>query len=63
MNSSALSKKRLLEARIKETAKEGKITCAALRKIAEELNVNYREVGKTTDKLKIKIKDCDLGCF
>jgi RNA-binding protein YhbY len=63
MNSSPLSKKELLKVRIKKAATDGRITCAILRKIAEEVNANYKEAGKTADELRIKIMDCDLGCF
>ncbi len=52
-----------LEQRIKEEARGGKITCALLRTIAEETGTNYKEAGKTADRLMIKIKKCDLGCF
>ncbi len=63
MDSSPASKKELLGVSIKEAAADGRITCAELRKIAEELDANYREAGKTADELKIKIRNCDLGCF
>ncbi len=63
MNFSALSKKELIKTRIKEKASDKKISCPALRKIAEELEVPYREAGEATNDLKIKIKNCDLGCF
>lgn len=46
-----------------EKATDGKLSCAAARKIAEALNLSYREVGHAADELGIKIKDCQLGCF
>ncbi|MEN8264133.1 MAG: hypothetical protein ABFR82_11775 [Nitrospirota bacterium] len=58
-----MSKNKLLENLIKEAAIDGKVNCAVLRKIAEEADVKYKLAGKTADKLKIKIKNCDLGCF
>ena len=58
-----MSKQQLLEEQILKSAGDGKITCALLRKIAEEQSVSYKLAGKTADKLKIKIKNCDLGCF
>ncbi len=63
MNFSALSKKELIKNRIKEKVLDKKISCPALRKIAEELGVPYREAGEAANDLKIKIKNCDLGCF
>ncbi len=63
MNSSILLRKELIEVCIKKKARGGKISCPALRKIAEELKVSYKEVGKAANELKIKIKNCDFGCF
>ncbi len=63
MSSSVLSKKKSLEDRIKKSAVDGKIPCLVLRRIAEELEVPYKEAGKMANELKIKIKKCDLGCF
>lgn len=58
-----MSKEKSLETRIKKAASSGIITCAALRKIAEEINASYSEAGKAADNLKIKVRNCDLGCF
>jgi len=58
-----MPKNEQLEQRIKEESRAGKITCASLRKIAEETGTIYKEAGKTADRLMIKIKKCDLGCF
>ena len=44
-------------------AVEGRLSCAAARKIAEELNIPYRDVGEAADQLGIRINDCQLGCF
>jgi len=52
-----------LEAKIKESLVDGKLPCAVAFKIARELKVSPREVGKTADKLSIKICNCQLGCF
>ncbi len=55
--------KKMIEKLLKERSNDGKITCAEARKIAEELNVAYIEVGRVANELKIKIRKCDLGCF
>ncbi len=52
-----------MEEQIRKAAKEGSITCSALRRIAEETGVSYELAGTVTDDLKIKIKSCELGCF
>ncbi|HOV78953.1 MAG TPA: hypothetical protein PK728_02510 [Bacillota bacterium] len=48
---------------VEKTAKDGRITCSAARKLAEELKVGPRVVGGACNQLKIKIKACELGCF
>jgi LAO/AO transport system kinase len=58
-----MSKEKSLAIRIKKAASNGIITCAALRKIAEESGASYSNAGKAADKLKIKVRNCDLGCF
>jgi molybdopterin-guanine dinucleotide biosynthesis protein len=57
------AKKKEIENILKTRSAEGKITCSDARTIAEELGVPYKEVGKTANELKIKIKNCELGCF
>ncbi len=52
-----------LEDEIKKKAIEGRLPCAIARMIAENLNVSYKTVGKAADRLKIKITNCQLGCF
>lgn len=44
-------------------AKENRISCKSALDIAEELNVSPREIGTEADLLKIKIIECQLGCF
>ncbi len=58
-----MSKRKILEDTLKKTARNGKIACSALRHIAEKSSVSYKFAGKVADELKIKIKNCDLGCF
>jgi len=49
--------------KLKEAAKEGKITCAMAFKVAKESNLSTKEVGNLLNRLKIKIIQCQLGCF
>ncbi len=46
-----------------ERTVDGRISCTAAREIAEELKVPFGEVGKAANELKIKIRNCELGCF
>jgi len=48
---------------LKVKAVDGKLSCPAARKIAEELKVPFGEVGRAANELNIKIKNCELGCF
>ncbi len=57
------NKSDILDQRLRESAKDSRLSCTLARKIAEELDVPYKEVGEAADRLKIKIKNCELGCF
>jgi len=50
-------------AKLREAAKEGKITCAMAQKIAVENKVPMKRVGDLLNQMKIKIAQCQLGCF
>ncbi len=56
-----------MEEKVKEEvdkrAVDGRISCPEARRIAEDLGVTYAEVGRAANELKVKIKDCELGCF
>ena len=52
-----------LKAKIQAAAPEGKISCAAAMRLAEELVISRQQLGKLLNELQIKIKQCQLGCF
>jgi len=52
-----------LIAKIKAAAPAGKISCAAAMRLAEELVISRQDLGKLLNELKVKIKQCQLGCF
>lgn len=52
-----------LEKVILEKAKDGKIPCAVCFKIADDLGIPKKEVTKVLNEMKIKISQCQLGCF
>ncbi len=52
-----------IAAKLKEAAQEGKISCALAQKIASENKVSMKQVGDLLNTLKIKITQCQLGCF
>jgi len=53
---------KVLEA-VKAKAVEGRLYCAVALKLAEELKVPPKEIGKAANVLDIKIAKCSLGCF
>jgi hypothetical protein len=50
-------------AKLKNAAKDGKIPCAMAFKIAKECGVSTKEIGNLLNQVKIKISNCQLGCF
>ena len=50
-------------AKLKEAAREGKIACAVAQKIAVENKIPMKKVGDLLNQMKIKISQCQLGCF
>lgn len=52
-----------IKARIKAAAPEGKITCSAAMSLAKELGISRKDMGELLNELRIKITQCQLGCF
>jgi hypothetical protein len=52
-----------LKTRLLETAPEGKIPCIMIFKVARDHGCAVAEVGELCNELKIKIVNCQLGCF
>jgi len=47
-----------------KTATEGnRLSCERAHDLAHELGVSLQEIGKACNDLKIKISNCQLGCF
>jgi len=57
-----MDRKKVEEA-IRGKAKEGKVPCAVCFNIAEEQGISKRELGTILNEIKIKIGQCQLGCF
>lgn len=55
--------KRTLEEELEASLVKGKLPCAVALKIARKFKVNPKTVGDTANKLKIKVANCQLGCF
>ena len=52
-----------LERAILEKAREGKISCGICFKSADDLGIPKRELGRILNEMKIKVSQCQLGCF
>lgn len=50
-------------AKLKEATREGKIACAMAQKIAIDNKISMKKVGDLLNQMKIKISQCQLGCF
>jgi hypothetical protein len=59
----AVMDRKKLEESIKEKAKGGKLPCAMCFKIAEDFGISKKEMGRVLNEIKIKISQCQLGCF
>jgi 5,10-methylenetetrahydrofolate reductase len=52
-----------LEDAVQNAAVNGRISCRAAFSVASELRATVAEVGRTVERLGIKIVACQLGCF
>jgi len=52
-----------LISQIQERVTENRISCKAALEIADENQISRHEMGKLLNKLKIKVRHCQLGCF
>jgi len=49
--------------KIRAAAPEGRIPCATAMSLAEEFGISRKEMGELLNELRIKITQCQLGCF
>ncbi|MBI4285735.1 MAG: hypothetical protein HY670_07530 [Chloroflexi bacterium] len=54
---------RMVEDEIKASLVEGKLPCAVAFKIAKKCKVAPRDVGNAANRLRVKVANCQLGCF
>ena len=52
-----------LEDTVKASLKDGYLPCPVTWKIAKETNVPKITIGEITDRLGIRITNCQIGCF
>ncbi len=53
----------ILDQEIQASLVKGRLPCAVAFTITEKLDVTPRMVGNKANELKIRIIDCQLGCF
>jgi hypothetical protein len=53
----------ILEEEIGASAVNGQIPCATAFRIAEKLQLAPRTIGDKANELKVRIINCQLGCF
>jgi hypothetical protein len=52
-----------LRARVDAAAKDGRITCAACWRIAQDLGLQKMDVSAACEALGLKVKNCQIGAF
>ncbi len=52
-----------LQKRIKEEAKDSRLSCQKAFELASELNCLPADIGACCNEMKVKIYGCQLGCF
>ena len=57
-----MTQDRIIDA-IRSASRENRLSCEKAHELARELNISLREIGSICNELKIKIADCQLGCF
>lgn len=55
--------KLLIESLKKASSPDNRISCTKARELAERFKVPVSEIGRLADEFKIKITECELGCF
>jgi hypothetical protein len=52
-----------IAAAIRSRLEDGKLACAAACELAVELDVDPLEVGRTADRLRVRLDRCQMGLF
>jgi hypothetical protein len=57
-----MDKETIIE-KVKSQTKNGKIACKQALKISTEEGISSKDLGALLNELKIKVANCQLGCF
>jgi len=58
-----IDKEKRLAEEMKASLVNGQLHCSVAFKVTKKLKVTPKEVGDTANRLKIRIINCQLGCF
>lgn len=62
LDSAVLIDSAILE-EVQKASVDGRLACGKAEQLAEKLGVSRLVIGQAASQLKIKIKQCQLGCF
>jgi len=48
---------------IRSASIDNRLTCEAAHELSEKLHISLQEIGAVCNELKIKVAQCQLGCF
>ncbi len=57
-----MTREKMIEA-VQMASVNNRLSCERAHELAVELNTSLQEIGVLCNELKIKIADCQLGCF
>ena len=57
------TQQKVVEKMIIEASSKGRLQCDKAQTIAQTLNVPLKTIGQVADQLRIRISQCQLGCF
>ena len=57
-----MTREKMVEA-VQMASVNNRLSCEKAHDLAKELNTSLQEIGKLCNELKIKIAECQLGCF
>ncbi len=52
-----------LDEKINLSLVDGYLLCSVAFEVAAEINISRRQVGDAANRLKVRVADCQLGCF
>jgi hypothetical protein len=57
-----MTREKMVEA-VQMASVNNRLSCEKAHDLAKKLNTSLQEIGMLCNELKIKIADCQLGCF